>query len=104
MITHYHRPLERAHPDWVSLSRAMAPLHTRCSMILPIASVKGFDGLHPALLDLVNEKRHYEVIPIFTLATQHLSTDVGGQRIGRGGGMVLNILHATQGFEEVHVH
>ena len=27
-----------------------------------IASVKGFDDLYPSLLDLVNEKRHYEVM------------------------------------------
>ena len=27
-----------------------------------IASVKGFDDLYPTLLDLVNEKRHYEVM------------------------------------------
>lgn len=33
------------------------------------ASVKGFDDLYPALLDLVNEKRHYEVMQTSPLAT-----------------------------------
>lgn len=54
-----------------------------------IASVKGFDDLYPALLDLVNEKRHYEVMPIFKSAMRYLSIVVGNrsggeQRIGEG--------------------
>jgi len=35
------------------------------------ASVKGFDDLYPALLDLVNEKRVYEVMLNSQLTTRH---------------------------------
>jgi glycogen debranching enzyme len=55
-------------------------------------SVKGFDDLHPKLLDLVGENRHYEI------------TEKGG--IGEAK-RILNNLHtemALQGFEEAHVH
>ena len=34
-----------------------------------IASVKGFDDIYPTLLDLVNEKRHYEVLRSFSSRT-----------------------------------
>lgn len=36
-----------------------------------IASVKGFDDLYPALLDLVNEKRLYEVPRCLPLSTRY---------------------------------
>jgi|ERR1700753_207498 glycogen debranching enzyme len=41
-----------------------------------IASVKGFDDLYPALLDLVNEKRLYEVTLCSPLPTRY-SSDCG---------------------------
>jgi len=57
-----------------------------------VGSVKGFDDLHPKLLNLVAENRHYEVS-------------------GKGGignvKRVLNNLHtemALEGFKEAHVH
>jgi glycogen debranching enzyme len=55
-------------------------------------SVKGFDDLHPKLLDLVRENRRYEI------------AEKGG--IGEAK-RILNNLHAEmalQGFEEAHVH
>jgi len=57
-----------------------------------VGSVKGFDELHPKLLDLVRENRHYEI------------TAKGG--IGNVK-RVLNNLHtemALEGFKEAHVH
>lgn len=60
-----------------------------------IASVKGFDDLYPALLDLVNETRDYEITG--------LAENSGIAKAK----MVLNALHAEmaiQGFEEGHVH
>jgi glycogen debranching enzyme len=58
-----------------------------------IGSVKGFDDIHPKLLNLVAESRHYE-LP---------GTDAGIGRAKR----ILNHLHTEMmlgGFSEGHVH
>ncbi|KAF8638941.1 hypothetical protein AX16_010415 [Volvariella volvacea WC 439] len=60
-----------------------------------IGSVKGFDDLYPKLLDLVGEKRKYEL--------SGLGMDSGIARAKR----ILNELHlemVLEGFEEGHVH
>lgn len=60
-----------------------------------IGSVKGFDDLYPKLLNLVGEKRKYEVTG--------LEEDSGIARVKR----VLNSLHLEMvlgGYEEGHVH
>lgn len=60
-----------------------------------IGSVKGFDDLYPKLLDLVSEKRRYELTQL-------------GPKSGLGKAKrILNSLHtemALEGFEEGHVH
>lgn len=60
-----------------------------------IGSVKGFDDLYPKLLNLVSEKRKYEVTGL-------------GERSGIARAKrLLNALHtemALEGFEEGHVH
>ena len=60
-----------------------------------IGSVKGFDDLYPKLLNLVREKRKYEVT--------HVNENSGIARAKR----ILNALHtefALNGYEEGHVH
>jgi glycogen debranching enzyme len=60
-----------------------------------VGSVKGFDDLYPKLLDLVSEKRRYEISGI--------GPGSGIARIKR----LLNSLHLEMvlgGFEEGHVH
>ena len=60
-----------------------------------IGSVKGFDDLYPKLLNLVAEKRHYELT--------HLGDKSGIAKAKR----ILNSLHtemALGGYEEGHVH
>jgi glycogen debranching enzyme len=60
-----------------------------------IGSVKGFDELYPKLLDLVCEKRRYEVVGVEE-----------GSGIGKAK-RVLNALHTEMvldGYEEGHVH
>jgi len=60
-----------------------------------IGSVKGFDDLHPKLLNLVHEQRIYDV------------TELGGQSGIAKVKRVLNSLHRemmVEGFEEGHVH
>ena len=60
-----------------------------------IGSVKGFDDLYPKLLNLVREKRKYEVT--------HVDENSGIARAKR----ILNALHtefALNGYEEGHVH
>jgi glycogen debranching enzyme len=60
-----------------------------------IGSVKGFDDLYPKLLNLVNEKRRYQLT--------NLDEDSGIARVKR----VVNALHfemMTEGYVEGHVH
>jgi len=60
-----------------------------------IGSVKGFDELYPKLLDLVTEKRLYELVGV-----------EAGSGIGRAK-RLLNALHTEMvlgGYEEGHVH
>jgi hypothetical protein len=65
-------------------------------------SVKGFDEVYPRLLELVTEKRLYELVGL---------GDTEGKRFGRGGIAVakrlLNSLHREMvigKFEEGHIH
>lgn len=60
-----------------------------------IGSSKGFDDLFPKLLNLVSDKRHYEVYPDAS------SSGIGGIK------RVLNHLHAEmaiEGYGEGHLH
>jgi glycogen debranching enzyme len=60
-----------------------------------IGSVKGFDELYPKLLDLVKEKRRYEIVGV-----------EDGSGIGRAK-RLLNSLHTEmvlEGYDEGHVH
>lgn len=60
-----------------------------------LGSVKGFDDLYPKIIDLVNEKRQYEL--------SGLGENSGIARVKR----VLNHLHLEMvlgGYEEGHIH